>query len=228
MAEDAKALIELATRRFVGEVPALEPIKLVVGVELRGRGDVQHFRLEMPDVKVTKGPAADARVRVDMRREFFNVMAREAKIADWVEAFTYGQAKASGPEQILRLVDQRRRAPAGARTHAARPAGTRSGSRARRLVVAGLRASSIMSVRRGGGCLLALAVLALAPQPAAAALVWARARALDGAPPSAPKPASFELDSVACASPASCVAVGSYIATVPSHEQAGASGSTLP
>lgn len=104
MAEDAKALIELAVRRFIGEVPALEPIRLVVGVELRGRGDVQHFRLEMPDLKVTKGPAADARVRVDMRREFFNVMAREAKVADWVEAFTYGQAKASGPEQFLRLI----------------------------------------------------------------------------------------------------------------------------
>jgi len=41
-------------------VPALAPMKLVVGVELRGRGDVQHFRLEMPDIKVTKGPAADA------------------------------------------------------------------------------------------------------------------------------------------------------------------------
>jgi hypothetical protein len=104
MAEDAKALIELTVRRFIGEVPALEPIRLVVGVELRGRGDVQHFRLEMPDLKVTKGPAADARVRVDMRREFFNVMAREAKVADWVEAFTYGQAKASGPEQFLRLI----------------------------------------------------------------------------------------------------------------------------
>jgi hypothetical protein len=104
MAEDAKALIELAVRRFIGEVPALEPIRLVVGVELRGRGDVQHFRLEMPDLKVTKGPAADARVRVDMRREFFNVMAREAKVADWVEAFSYGQAKASGPEQFLRLI----------------------------------------------------------------------------------------------------------------------------
>jgi hypothetical protein len=104
MADDAKALIEVATRRFVGEVSALEPIKLVVGIELRGRGDVQHFRLEMPGVKVTKGPAADARVRVDMRREFFNVMAREAKIADWVEAFTYGQAKASGPEQFIRLI----------------------------------------------------------------------------------------------------------------------------
>jgi hypothetical protein len=104
MAEDAKALIELAVRRFVGEVPALEPIRLVVSVELRGRGDVQHFRLEMPDLKVTKGPAADARVRVDMRREFFNVMAREGKVADWVEAFSYGQAKASGPEQFLRLI----------------------------------------------------------------------------------------------------------------------------
>jgi hypothetical protein len=104
MAEDAKGLIEVAVRRFVKEVPALEPIKLVVGLELRGRGDVQHFRLEMPEIKVTKGPAADARLRVDMRREFFNVMAREAKVPDWVEAFTYGQAKASGPEQILKLI----------------------------------------------------------------------------------------------------------------------------
>jgi hypothetical protein len=104
MAEEAKSLIELATRRFLSEVPALEPIKLVVAVELRGRGDVQHFRLQMPGVQVTKGPATDARVRVDMRREFFNVMAREAKVPDWIEAFTYGQAKASGPEQFLRLI----------------------------------------------------------------------------------------------------------------------------
>ena len=104
MADDAKALIELATRRFISEVPALEPVKLVVGVELRGRGDVQHFRLELPEVTVTKGPAADARLRVEMRREFFNVMAREGKVPDWIEAFTYGQAKATGPEQFLRLI----------------------------------------------------------------------------------------------------------------------------
>jgi len=104
VAEDAKALIELATRRFLEEVPALEPIKLVVGIELRGRGDVQQFRLEMPGVKVAKDAALDARVRVDMRREFFNVMAREAKVPDWIEAFTYGQAKASGPEQFLKLI----------------------------------------------------------------------------------------------------------------------------
>ena len=104
MAEDARALIELATRRFIEEVPALAPIKLVVGVELRGKGDTQQFRLEMPALKVTKDPALDARVRVDMRREFFNVMAREAKVPDWIEAFTYGQAKASGPDQFIKLI----------------------------------------------------------------------------------------------------------------------------
>ncbi len=105
MAEDAKALIELATRRFMQEVPALEPIKLIVGVELRGRGDVQHFRLELPGVNVTKGPAPEARVRVEMARAFFNEMvAAEAKVPDWIEAFTYGRAKATGPEQILKLI----------------------------------------------------------------------------------------------------------------------------
>ena len=104
MSDDARVLIEQATRRFLEEVPALEPIKLVVGVELRGRGDTQQFRLEMPGVKVTKDTALDARVRVEMRREFFNVMAREGKVPDWVEAFTYGQAKASGPEQFLKLI----------------------------------------------------------------------------------------------------------------------------
>ena len=104
MAEDAKALIELAVRRFIEEVPALAPIKLVVAVELRGRGDVQLFRLQMPDVTVTKGPAPEAHVRVDMRREFFNVMAKEGKVPDWIEAFTYGQAKASGPDQFLKLI----------------------------------------------------------------------------------------------------------------------------
>lgn len=104
MSEDARTLIETAVKRFVAEVPALAPLKLVVGVELRGRGDVQQFRLQMPEVTVTKGPADDARINVEMRREFFNVMANEAKVPDWIEAFTYGKAKATGPTQYLRLI----------------------------------------------------------------------------------------------------------------------------
>jgi hypothetical protein len=104
MAGDAKSLIEKAARRFVEEVPALAPMKLVVGVQLQGRGDIQHFRLLMPEVEVTKGPANDARISVDMRREFFNIMAEEGKVPDWIEAFTYGKAKATGPSQYLKLI----------------------------------------------------------------------------------------------------------------------------
>ncbi|MBJ7332844.1 MAG: hypothetical protein JHC95_23325, partial [Solirubrobacteraceae bacterium] len=94
--EDAKTLIETAVRRFLEEVPALQPMKLVAVVDLRGRGDVQTYRVELPDLKVTKGDEPQARVRLEMPRAFFNVMAKEAKIADWREAFTYGQAKATG------------------------------------------------------------------------------------------------------------------------------------
>jgi hypothetical protein len=102
---EAKSLIEAAVRRFTEEVPALASVKLVVDLELRGRGDVQRFRVEMPQLKVTKELASDARVHVSMRREFFNVMAVEAKVPDWVEAFTYGKATASGPSQILLLIE---------------------------------------------------------------------------------------------------------------------------
>lgn len=105
--EDAKTLIELAITRFIEEVPALAPLKLVFAVELRGRGDVQMYRVELRgnnDFDVTKGIGEDARVRVEMPRAFFNVMAKEAHIADWREAFTYGQAKATGVDQILKLI----------------------------------------------------------------------------------------------------------------------------
>ena len=102
--EDAKTLIEIAIKRFLAEVPALQPLKLIFAVELRGRGDVQMYRVELPGPIVTKGIADDARVRVEMPRSFFNVMAKEAHIADWREAFTYGQAKATGVDQILKLI----------------------------------------------------------------------------------------------------------------------------
>jgi hypothetical protein len=105
MAGDAKVLIETAARSFLEEVPALKPLTMVVGVDLIGRGDTQQFRLELPQVLVTKDIASDARVRIEMRREFFNTMVEHgAKVADWREAFTYGQAKATGVEQYLRLI----------------------------------------------------------------------------------------------------------------------------
>jgi hypothetical protein len=92
--------------RFLDEVPALKQMKMVAQVDLRGRGDVQQFRVELPGPKVTKDVAADARVRIEMPRAFFNEMAKDARVADWREAFTYGQAKASGPTQILQLIER--------------------------------------------------------------------------------------------------------------------------
>ena len=106
MAGEAIPLIEQTAQRLLDEVPALKPMTLIVGIQLQGRGDVQHFRLELPAVKATKDIAADAKVRVEMRREFFNEMAKDAKVADWREAFMYGHAKASGPTQILQLIDR--------------------------------------------------------------------------------------------------------------------------
>ncbi len=106
MADEAVQLIERAVTRFLDEVPALKPMKMVAALDLRGRGDTQQFRVEMPGPKVTRQVAADAKVRLEMRREFFNEMAKDAKVADWREAFQYGQAKASGPTQILQLVER--------------------------------------------------------------------------------------------------------------------------
>jgi hypothetical protein len=105
MSEDAKTLLEQATRSFLDEVPALKPLTLVVRVDLHGRGDTQQFRVELPQIDVRKDIAADARVRIEMRRDFFNAMVQNgAKVADWREAFEHGHAKATGVEQYMRLI----------------------------------------------------------------------------------------------------------------------------
>lgn len=104
MASDTKTLIETAVKRFVAEVPALEPLKLVVGLELRGRGDVQLYRVEMPGPKVSKDIAADSRVQLSIVRPVFNELAEKGHIAEWRQAFATGQVKASGQEQILKLI----------------------------------------------------------------------------------------------------------------------------
>ena len=105
MSEDAKTLIEQAVRAFLDDVPALKPMTLIVGVDLQGRGDTQQFRVQLPEVEVTKDIASDARVRLEMRRDFFNLMVEHgAKIADWREAFENGRAKATGVDQYMKLI----------------------------------------------------------------------------------------------------------------------------
>jgi hypothetical protein len=105
---DAIELIDRATRGFLDEVPALKDLKLVVGVDLNGRGgDVQQFRIDMPELDIRKDMGTDAKVRIEMRRDFFNLMVEHgAKVADWEQAFHEGRAKATGIEQYLKLIQR--------------------------------------------------------------------------------------------------------------------------
>jgi len=93
-------------RNFLAEVPALQPLRLVVGLELHGRGDVQLYRVELPGPNVSKDIASDAKVRLEVTRSHFNELAAEGRVKHWRAAFEHGDAKATGIEQILRLIQQ--------------------------------------------------------------------------------------------------------------------------
>jgi hypothetical protein len=87
-------------------VPALQPLKLVAGLELRGGRDIQMYRIEMPGLKVTKDIASDARVRLEIPRARFNELAIKGHIKDWRDAFVHGDARATGVDQVMRLIVQ--------------------------------------------------------------------------------------------------------------------------
>ena len=101
---ETKALIEEGIARFQREVPALQKLKLVMELELRGRGDIQLFRVEVPGPKVTKDIASDAKVRLSIPRSHFNELAHEGDLRHWREAFESGTVRATGPTEILRLI----------------------------------------------------------------------------------------------------------------------------
>jgi hypothetical protein len=91
-------------RRFLEEVPALQPLKIVAGLELRGRGDVQIYRVELPGPKVTKDLPSDAKVTLALPRSHFNELATKGHVKQWREAFEHGDAKATGIDQVMKLI----------------------------------------------------------------------------------------------------------------------------
>ena len=99
-----KTLIEQAVQRFQEDVPALKPLKLVVRLELHARGDVPVWRVEVPGPVVSKDPARDARLDVSMPRVFFNELARDGRLPDWIEAYEHGHVRVSGDRSIIRLI----------------------------------------------------------------------------------------------------------------------------
>ena len=73
----------------------------------------------MPELDIRKDMGTDAKIRIEMRRDFFNLMVEHgAKVADWEQAFHEGRAKATGVDQYLQADPARRREAAGARAAA--------------------------------------------------------------------------------------------------------------
>ena len=106
MSGDARTMIAQVAHDIQDQVPALAPLKLVVDVQLQGRGDLQIFRLQLPQCEVTKDVPADAKVRVEMRREDFNRLAEEQSVKAWRKAVEDGTVRVSGVDQYMKLVAQ--------------------------------------------------------------------------------------------------------------------------
>jgi hypothetical protein len=100
-------LIKTAIERFQAEVPALAPLKLVFELELRGRGDVQMFRVQLPGPEISKAASTeDARISVEMPRSSFNALAEEGTVKQYREAYEAGQIKVTGDSGIQKLIAQ--------------------------------------------------------------------------------------------------------------------------
>jgi hypothetical protein len=53
---------------------------------------------------VTRDIASDAKVRLSIPRSHFNELAREGTLRHWRDAFESGTVKATGPVEILKLI----------------------------------------------------------------------------------------------------------------------------
>lgn len=100
----AADLIRAAVERVQQEAPALGRLKLVFGLELRGRGDVQAYRVEVPGPRISKGFGQDERLHVSVPRPQFNELAVKGRLRDWREAYEHGHVKVEGDPDVRKLI----------------------------------------------------------------------------------------------------------------------------
>ena len=101
---DTRQLIVQAVERFEEQVPALKQLALVVRLHLRTRGEVPTWRVELPGPKISKDPAADARLDVEVQRQDFNKLAVEGTLRDWQKAYEVGHVNVTGEPAIVKLL----------------------------------------------------------------------------------------------------------------------------
>jgi hypothetical protein len=104
VSSDTKDLIVEGARRFLDEVPALKKLRLVLRLDLRSRRDSQTWRVELPDIGVTRDPAADAKVTVLAPRSHFNELAKDGRLQHWRDAYENGYVRVVGQDEILKLI----------------------------------------------------------------------------------------------------------------------------
>jgi hypothetical protein len=101
---DTRSLIAQAVDNLYAEVPALRQLKLVIRLELRARGDVPIWRVEVPGPKITKDAAGDARIDVSVSRSHFNELAADGGLTHWVDAYEHGHVHVSGDPAVTKLL----------------------------------------------------------------------------------------------------------------------------
>jgi hypothetical protein len=101
---DTKALIAQAVERLEADVPALRRLTLVVRLELRARGDVPIWRVEVPGPKVSKDAAGDARLDVSVSRSHFNELAVDGRLSHWADAYRQGHVRVTGDSAVIKLL----------------------------------------------------------------------------------------------------------------------------
>jgi hypothetical protein len=99
-------LIKTAVERFQEEVPALVNLKLVIGLELKAKHDIQLYRVEVPGPKITKDLAQDERLLVEIDRPVFNELAERGTLKSYRKAYETGHIKATGDSNVKKLIGQ--------------------------------------------------------------------------------------------------------------------------
>jgi hypothetical protein len=99
-------LIRIAVERFQAEVPALAKLKLVFGLELKARHDIQLYRVEVPGPKIAKDLAQDERVLVQIDRPQFNQLAEQGTVKSYRKAYETGHIKVTGDSNVKKLIGQ--------------------------------------------------------------------------------------------------------------------------
>lgn len=99
-----KELIERAVSNFIEEIPALKQLKLQAQLELKAKGDVQTWSVELPNLTVGKEIPDHAMLILNIQRPVFNELAEKGTLKQWHTAFDHGDVKASGQDTIIKLL----------------------------------------------------------------------------------------------------------------------------